>query len=71
MILKFQFSIFVFKYIKNMKKALLLIILFISINLISLSQISISVTGSQADISGNSSNPYILIVDPTDHSLPL
>ena len=69
--MKFQFSIFVLNNIENMKKALLLIILFISINLISFSQISISVTGSQADISGNGLNPYILNVDPSNDQLNL
>ena len=69
--MKFQFSIFVLNNIENMKKALLLIILFISINLISFSQISISVAGSQADISGNGLNPYILNVDPSNDQLNL
>jgi hypothetical protein len=54
-----------------MKKAFLLIILFISINLISFAQISISVAGSQTDISGNGLNPYVLNVDPTNDQLIL
>ncbi len=52
-----------------MNKTLLILSIFLSINIISFSQISINVVNSQTDISGNSSNPYNINLDPSNNEL--